>query len=338
MNKYTPNADKKNILILGGAGFLGSFLCEELVRKHNVICLDNFITGSVENIRLLIQNENFAFIKHDLSEPIDLENQPDLKKFKINIHGIQEIYNLACPTAQKDYKKFIIETILANSAVVRNSLDIASKYQSKYLFASTSSVYGDCHGQEVNEETQCPINYLGPRSSYNEGKRFAEMTVTKYGEVYGFPVKIARIFPIFGPRMISGDARLIPDFIEDALNNKTIEIEGNPPGLISYLYVQDLIDGLVKLMHHPENLIINLSGEQEFALDDIAKKIINLTESKADIKYVSPPEFLTKYGKADINLAKEKLGWFPLISLDEGLKQTIDYFKAYKVLDYKTIN
>lgn len=336
MNKYTPG-DKKNILVLGGAGFIGSFLCEELVKDQNVICLDNFITSNVENIRLLIQFPNFEFIKHDICQPINLENLPELKKFKINIHGIQEIYNLACPTVQKDYKKFSIETILTNSLGVKNSLDLAIQYQAKYLFGSSSSVYGDCHDQVIKEDIVCPLDFHGPRSAYNEGKRFAEMMIKKYGEFYNLETKIARIFSTYGPRMICKDARLIPDFIDQALNNQTIEIEGDEKTLINYVYVQDLVEGLIKLMKYEGSLIVNLSGEQELYLKDIIELIIKITNSQSKIKFIKPPEYLTRIVKSDISLAKERLGWLPLIKLEEGLRRTIDYLKASKFLGVQSI-
>lgn len=336
MKKYTP-ADQKNILVIGGAGFIGSFLCEELVKEHNVICLDNFITSSVENIRLLLQFPNFEFIKHDICQPLDLETLPELKKFKVNIHGLQEIYNLACPTVQKDYKKYSLETILTNSLGVKNSLDLAVQYQAKYLFGSTASVYGDCQDQVINEKTICPLDFLGPRSAYNEGKRFAEMMVKKYGEFYNLEIKIARIFSTYGPRMISKDARLIPDFIDQALNNQTIEIEGDEQTKINYLYVQDLVEGLLKLMKFEGSLIVNLSGEQDFFLKDIVTIIINLTNSQSEIKFVKPPEYLSRVVKSDITLAKEKLGWLPLVSLEDGLRRTIDYLKASKFLNIQAV-
>lgn len=336
MTKYKIG-DKKNILVIGGAGFIGSFLGEELVKKNNVICLDNFITSNVENIRLLIQFPNFEFIKHDICQPINLEELPELVKFKINIHGIQEIYNLACPTVQKDYKKLAIETILANSLGVKNSLDLAIKYQAKYLLASTSSIYGECEEQVINENIICPFNHLAARSAYNEGKRFAEMMVVKYSENFNLLGKIARIFSTYGPRMISKDARLIPDFIKQALTNQIIEIDGDEQTLINYLYVQDLVEGLIKLMNYQDNLIVNFAGEQEFSLKEIVDKIIELTNSHSEIKFIKPPEFLTRPTKVDLTTAKEKLGWFPLISLADGLKQTIAYLKASKFLDIKTI-
>lgn len=332
MKKYTAAKDKKNILVIGGAGFIGSHLCEELIKEDNVICIDNFITSSVENIRTLIQFPNFEFIKHDICLPLDLDAMPELKKFNVKIHGLQEIYNLACPTVQKDYQKLLIETILANSLGIKNSLDLAIQYQAKYLLASTSSVYGDCGTTIITETLNCPLDFLGPRSSYNEGKRFAEMMVTKFSEFYNLTYKIARIFSTYGPRMINKDARLIPDFIQHALAGETLDIEGDEKTMVNYIYVKDLVEGLVKLMKAPDNLIVNFGGEQEFTLNEIAKKIINLTKSLSKINYIKPPEFITRASKVDITLAKEKLGWFPLISLEEGLKKTIDYMKASRVL------
>lgn len=333
---YQPSSDEKNILVIGGAGFIGSFLCEELIKKNNVICIDNFITSSLENIRLLIQFPNFEFIKHDINEPIELDSLPELKKFKVDVHGIQEIYNLACPTVQKDYKKLAVETVLTNSLGVKNSLDLALQYQARYLFTSTSSVYGECGDQVIKEDIICPLDFLAPRSAYNEGKRFAEMMIRKFGEHLQLKTRVARIFSTYGPRMITKDARLIPDFINQALKNETIIIEGDKDSKITYLYVQDLVEGLIKLMNFERNAIVNFSSAEEVMLEDIAKTIIKLTNSKSKIKFENPPEYLKRISKADISFAKEKLGWFPLISLEEGLRRTIDYLKASKFLKFQS--
>jgi UDP-glucuronate decarboxylase len=337
MTKYAASSGKKNILVIGGAGFIGSFLCEELVKKNQVICLDNFVTSSMENIRLLIQLPNFQFIKHDICQPINLDDLPELQKFKVNVHGIQEIFNLACPTAQKDYKKFSIETIMANSAGVKNSLDLAVKYGAKYVFGSTAAIYGDCQDKLVNEKANCSFDHLGPRSAYNEGKRFAEMMTLKYGEYYNLTVKIARIFSTYGPRMMSSDARHIPDFVRLALANKEIEIEGEAKTKMNYIYVQDLVEGLIKLMNVEQSFTANLGGEEQQTLDQIAELIIEFTNSESKIKYQMPPEFLIKNMNADISLMKERTGWFPVVSLEKGLKMTIDYMKASKVLDVHSL-
>ncbi|MFH1537176.1 MAG: NAD-dependent epimerase/dehydratase family protein [Patescibacteria group bacterium] len=328
--------DKKNVLVIGGAGFIGSFLCDQLIKENKVICIDNFISGSEENIDHLLGNPNFIFLKFDASLPFNEQNFPELKKFQFEFQGVQEIYNLAVPTIRKDFEKNIEATLMANSFLVKYSMDLAKKYNAKYLLGSTSAVYGDpLEGQDsFNEEYWGLIDPLGPRSCYNEGKRFAETCVSNLGQYWGLEYKIARIFNVYGPRMRLNSGRMIPDFIKAASDNKDLLVYGDGNELDNYCFVQDIIDGLVKYMESTEKGVLNLGSPENLKIGDIADRIIKLTNSESQIKFESPLPYLQKPGTPDIGRAKEVLGWFPLIKLEEGLKKTIDDMLAHKILRY----
>ncbi len=317
--------DKKNILVIGGAGFIGSNLMEHLLEKHKVICIDNFITGKVENINYLLQFPDFVFIKHDMSDPIDLENMLELEKFRIQWQGIQDIIYLACPTAYKDPKKFIVETIKANSIALQNALELAIKYKSKFLFSSSSAVYGDAEdiSGPIDESYIGRNDHLKPRSAYNEGKKFAETMVYNYGEKYNLDISITRIFSTYGPRMILNDGRMIPDFIESALKDKDIIINGEENKLSSFCYIQDIIDGILKDMDSPYDKPLNLGSPDEILVKDVAKKIIELTNSKSKIIFKEGFEHIQRSLVPNISKAKEVLSWLPTTSLEDGLKKTI---------------
>jgi len=331
--------DKKNVLVIGGAGFIGSHLCDELVKTAKVICVDNYISGRVANIEHLLGNPNFIFIKFDAVEPLDLTKFPELDKFKIKFQGVQEIYNLACPSIRQDFEKNIVATLLANSYIVRNSLDIARLYQAKYLFASSSSVYGDpLPGQEIVEESYWGfVDALSPRSCYNEGKRFAETMVVNYGRQFNLSIKIARIFNTYGPRMRLNSGRMIPDFVTAALQNQDLLIFGDGSEEESYCYVNDIVDGLIKAMNAPFIGVVNLGSPIKTRIIDIAKQIITLIESKSQIKFGTELPYLTKPGVANINRAKKELGWFPITNLPEGLRKTVDDMLGSQVLTYASV-
>lgn len=329
--------DKKNILVVGGAGFIGSHLCDALLKEDNkVICLDNFVSGREENIHHLLANPDFEFVKADANEAMDLEALPGLKQFKIDFQGVQEIYNLACPTSRKDFEKHRVDTCLANSLAVYHTLELARKYQAKYLFTSTSSIYGDSlEGQKnFSEDYWGFINFLNPRGCYNEGKRFAEVMVRDYGKQYHLDIKIARIFNTYGPRMQINSGRMIPDFVKAALANQDLLIHGDGTEENSYCYVSDIIQALIKLMKSSINDPVNLGNAETYKIVDLAKKIIELTDAKSKINFAQPLDNLTKPGVPDITRAKERLGWFPLTRLDDGLKRTVEDMKASRHLRY----
>lgn len=330
--------EKKNVLVTGGAGFIGSHLCDELVKESKVICLDNFITGNIENINHLLQNPNFKFIKQDITQTFDLEQFEELAPFKITFQGLQEIYNLACPTSPKDYNKYPIETLLANSHGTKNILDLAVKYEAKLLHLSTSAIYGEpLEDRPFPEDYWGFIDPIGPRSCYNEAKRFAESLIVSYRNKYNLDAKIVRVFNTFGPRMKLTDGRMIPDFINQALKNDKLVIYSDKNDKATFCYISDIVDGLMKMMNAKEMGPINLGSEKEYLITDIASKIIKLVGSSSTISYEKPYPYLAKQGIPDIRLAKKKLGWFPVVPLEEGLQRTIEYMKGSKAMGIKDI-
>ncbi len=333
MDPDNPVFDKKNVLVTGGAGFIGSHLCEELLDEANVICMDNFLNSGMHNIDHLLQYPDFEFIRHDVSEPFDLEMFDELQKFKIDYQGVQEIYHLACPTSPKDFEELKIDTLRANSAAMLNTLELAREYRAKYVFGSSSVVYGSVdHDQQVfSEEDEGIVQHLSPRGCYDEGKRFGETCVETYRDFYDLDAKIARIFTAYGPRMPLRDGLLIPDFILDALEGNDLKIYGNKELHHSMCYIDDMINGLMRLMSSgPDVSLVNLGSDNMYKFSTIAKKIIEMTDSESEIEYRDELMFLTKKGKPDLTRAKEELNWLPLVQLEQGLEKTIDYTIANK--------
>lgn len=329
--------DKKNILVFGGAGFIGSHLCDELVKEAKVICVDNYISGQEENINHLLTNPNFEFIKADFTQPLNLDGFSELERFQVSFQGIQEIYNLACPTSRTDFEAQIINTSLANSLGVYQSLLLAEKYQAKYLFLSSSAVYGSpLDGQtSFKEDYWGFVNPQGPRACYNEGKRFAEVMIRDFCRQHKLDFKIARIFNTYGPRMRLNSGRMIPDFIKAALNNSELVIYGDGQEVSNYCYVTDIVQGLLKLMKSSLSEAVNLGNEQTYKIEEIANLVIQLAGSQSKIKYAQPLEALIKPGIPDISKAREILGWFPLVDINQGLAKTITYMKASRHLHYQ---
>jgi len=325
---------RKNILITGGAGFLGSFLADELVKENNVVCIDNFVSGSRSNVEHLLRNPNFVLVKHDIVEPIDLESLPELEKFKVKFQGIQEVYNLACPMSPKDFDKYRIETALANSVGIANMLELAVKYKAKFMQFSTSVVYGGKTEaiKYFKEDSYQPMNPTTPRSCYDEGKRFAESLTVTYRDVYNIDAKIVRVFRTYGPRVRLFSGEMVPDFVVQALDNQDLIIYGDENFSTSLCYIDDVVKAAVKMMATAEQGPMNIGSADEYRLADVAKKIIQMTGSKSKIVYRPAMLFVTQLGLPDITLAKERLNWLPVTTLDKGLEKTIDYAKAHKVL------
>jgi UDP-glucuronate decarboxylase len=329
----TPIFEKKNVLVTGGAGFLGSHLCEELLQEANVICMDDFSNSSIQNIDHLLQYPDFEFIKYDVNKPIDLDDFVELDKFKVKYQGIQEIYHLACPTSPKNFENLKINSLKANSNGMISTLDLAMKYRAKYVFASSSVVYGPPTPERnvFAEADKGILNHLSPRGCYDEGKRFAETCVETYRQVYGLDGKIARIFTTYGPRMKLRDGLLIPDFVLDALAGRDLVIYGDETLEQTLCYVSDVVNGLARLMQTgPEIALVNLGSEEILRMVDIAKMIIEMTDSESKIIFKDPLVFLTKKGIPNLSYIKEKLEWLPLVQLEEGLRRTIDYTIANK--------
>jgi len=325
--------DKKNVLVTGGAGFIGSHLCDELIKTSKVICLDNFSSGDEKNIDHLLADPNFEFIKHDITEPIDLDNLPELQKFKIEFQGIQEIYHLACPTSPKKFKENKIATILALSYGVKNVLDLAVKYQAKLLHFSSSVVYGPRRqaNEKISEADPGEVDILSERSSYDEGKRFAETLVTNWQQVYKLDAKIMRLFRIYGPRMKLNDGQLIPDYIDNALDNKDIIIPGENFSS-SFCYVSDCVDAAIKLINSNINQPFNIGSDVDVKLTKFVELIIKFLNSKSKIAYGESQLFMSQLCLPDITLARNCLDWMPVVTLEKGLEKTINDIRASKGL------
>lgn len=333
----TPIFDKKNVIVTGGAGFIGSFLCERLLKDSRVICIDNFSTSIPDNINHLLKNQDFELIRADLADLLDLESFGELARFKLKFQGVQEIYHLACPTSVKNFDGHRMRTLLANSVVMRNVLDIAVKYKAKFFQASTSVIYGwrPEDGHLFREEEFGNVDHLQPRSCYDEGKRWAETMVDTYRSVHGLNVRIGRIFRTYGPRMPLYDGHMIPDFIIDATLGQRLVIYGDAEKKFttSLMYVTDAVDAIAKLMDLAQDPgPVNIGSDQEVSLEDVARKIIGMTGSAAEVVHEPPLAFMSILGLPDLTKAKNELGWFPLVSLDQGLQKSIEYTVAHKGL------
>lgn len=306
---------QKIILVTGGAGFIGSHLCESLLNQgHKVLCLDNFFTGSKNNIKHLLKNNNFKLIKHDLIKPIFLKSD--------------QIYNLACPASPVHYQKDPIETIKTSTIGMMNMLDLARKTGARILQASTSEIYGDPEVHPQKESYWGNVNPIGVRSCYDEGKRAAETLCFDYHRKYGIEIRVVRIFNTYGPRMHPNDGRVISNFIVQALQNKPLTIYGDGSQTRSFCYVSDLVEGLIKMMNNGKFAgPINLGNPSEITVRQVAEKIIKLVGSSSKIAIKPLPADDPRKRKPDINLARKILKWEPKIKLMDGLKQTIDYFR-----------
>ncbi|WP_459200954.1 UDP-glucuronic acid decarboxylase family protein [Methanococcus sp. CF] len=307
----------KKILVTGGTGFLGSHLCKKLLEMDNeVICMDNFYTGNKSNIENLIKNSNFKVIKHDVTNPVDIT--------------VDEIYNFACPASPIHYQYDPVNTIRTSVLGAINLLNLAKNTGAKILQASTSEVYGD---PEVHPQNECywgNVNPIGIRSCYDEGKRCAETLFFDYCRQYLVNIKVIRIFNTYGPNMCVNDGRVVSNFIVQALKNEDITVYGEGMQTRSFCYVTDLIEGIVKMMNSRDGLTgpVNLGNPSEFTILELAEKVIELTDSKSKIVYNPLPKDDPMQRKPDITLAKNELNWEPKINLEEGLKNTIEYFKG----------
>ena len=305
----------RTILVTGGAGFLGSHLCK-LLLKHNgnkVICLDNFFTGKIDNLRDLESNPNFKIVSHDITDPLI---------GKISEH-VDEIYNLACPASPIHYQFDPIETIKANTVGVVNVLEFAQVNCAKILQASTSEIYGDPEVHPQVESYRGNVNTLGPRACYDEGKRVAETLFMDYHRKYNLDIRIVRIFNTYGTNMARDDGRVVSNFIIQALNNKPITIYGDGNQTRSFCYVSDLVEGLYLTMNSNEIMPINLGNPDEFTIKELAEKVIKITSSSSEIIYRELPIDDPKQRQPDIGRAKSVLNWSPKVNLNDGLKITI---------------
>lgn len=334
--KIDKKFEKQNVMVVGGAGFIGSHLCDALVKDHRVICVDNFLTGAEANIDHLLQNPNFEFVRHDIVEPLQLmDKEKGLEKFRVGWQGVQEIYYLASPTSEVDVKKYTTETLLVNSVGLHNVLEIARANEAKFLYASSDLVYGGAQrGSNIKEDEYGVLDFLkDERGHHTEAKRFGESLVTAYQKYRKLNIRIARIFNTFGPRMKLSDSRLIVDFTRRALNDETIAIYGGAKAEGSYCYISDMVKGLIKFMDEGESLPVNFGQDHGVLLVELAQKIIELTGSNSRIEIVDTmPEGYYPQLVPDISKAKEILNWFPVVLLEEGLSHTIEDLKAARGL------
>ncbi|OGY83749.1 MAG: hypothetical protein A3F54_05205 [Candidatus Kerfeldbacteria bacterium RIFCSPHIGHO2_12_FULL_48_17] len=328
--------DKKNVLVVGGAGFIGSHLCTELVKTSKVICVDNFSTGQEANVDDLLANPNFRFIRHDMSQPLDLLQQASLEPFRVQFQGIQEIYNFACPTSEKDPEKFALQTLLANSYVVKNILDIAVTSGAKVVHISTSAVYGDpLENQKVFPESYWGfVNPIGLRAPYNEGKRFAEAMVATYRKKYGLDFKIARLFHVYGPHMSFASGFTIPDMIKAAAGGEDVVIHGTGNEQRYYCYVSDVVDALLKLMQSNLSGPVNIGSTEGTTTRVVAGLITKALNSTSKVLFADPLPDYIEHAIPDITLAREHLSWFPVVRLPQGIQRTVKEMVASQVLRY----
>ncbi len=302
-------------LITGGAGFLGSHLCEYFLNKgHEVICMDNLITGSIDNITH-IKSEKFQFVKHNVSEFIDLEGELDY------------IMHFASPASPIDYLELPIQTLKVGALGTHNALGLAKAKKATLLLASTSEVYGDPLIHPQPEEYWGNVNPIGLRGVYDEAKRFAEAITMAYHRTHGINTKIVRIFNTYGPRMRVNDGRAIPNFLKQALTGKDLTVYGDGSQTRSFCFVSDLVEGLYRLLMSEQNYPVNIGNPNEMTVKEMADKILQATNSKSKIVQVPLPEDDPKIRQPDITRAKKYLNWEPVVSLDEGLQSTLEYFK-----------
>lgn len=309
--------DTKKILVTGGAGFLGSHLCALLLEHgHHVICLDNFYTGTRKNLVSFIDHPHFSLIEQDVCFPCDIE--------------VDEIYNLACPASPVHYQMDPVKTIRTNVLGTINMLELAKKYDACILQASTSEIYGDPNIHPQPESYWGNVNPIGLRSCYDEGKRCAETLFFDYHRHYGIPIKIARIFNTYGPRMDPQDGRVVSNFIVQALKKEPLTIYGDGSQTRSFCYVDDLIEGLILLMQSEEGMVgpVNLGNPVEFQIKELAQIILKLTASCSSLIYKDLPSDDPKQRKPEIALAQTRLSWNPKKTLEMGLRHTIDYFRG----------
>jgi UDP-glucuronate decarboxylase len=309
----------QTIIVTGGAGFLGSHLCDYLIKDGaRVICVDNLFTGNKKNIEHLRDNKNFKFINHNIIEPLTLEEG-----------AIDQIYNLACPASPIHYQFNPVETVKANTIGVINMLEVAKKHKARILQTSTSEIYGDPLEHPQKETYRGNVNTIGPRACYDEGKRVAETLFFDYKRQHDTEIRIVRIFNTYGPRMSKDDGRVVSNFICQALNGEDITIYGKGDQTRSFCYVSDQVDGLYKLMNCADFTgPVNVGNPHEITILELAEKIIKQTGSKSKLVYKKLPKDDPQRRKPDIALAKKELGWEPKIDVDDGLKETVEYFKT----------
>ena len=313
MQKYSPHT---RTLITGGAGFLGSHLCDRLIQDgHDLICLDNFFTGSKDNVSHLLGHPRFELMRHDVTFPLYVE--------------VDQIYNLACPASPVHYQHDPVQTTKTSVHGAINMLGLAKRTKARILQASTSEVYGDPDVHPQPESYWGRVNPIGPRSCYDEGKRCAETLFFDYHRQHALEIKVVRIFNTYGPRMHPNDGRVVSNFIVQALKGEDITIYGNGQQTRSFCYVDDLIEGFVRMMHSPADFVgpVNMGNPGEFTMLELAEKVLKMVGGKSKLSFCPLPTDDPKQRQPDIALATSKLGWEPKVALDDGLMETVGYFR-----------
>jgi len=313
MQKYSPHT---RTLITGGAGFLGSHLCDRLIQDgHDLICLDNFFTGSKDNVSHLLGHPRFELMRHDVTFPLYVE--------------VDQIYNLACPASPVHYQHDPVQTTKTSVHGAINMLGLAKRTKARILQASTSEVYGDPDVHPQPESYWGRVNPIGPRSCYDEGKRCAETLFFDYHRQHALEIKVVRIFNTYGPRMHPNDGRVVSNFIVQALKGEDITIYGNGQQTRSFCYVDDLIEGFVRMMHSPADFVgpVNMGNPGEFTMLELAEKVLKMVGGKSKLTFCPLPTDDPKQRQPDIALATSKLGWEPKVALDDGLMETVGYFR-----------
>jgi UDP-glucuronate decarboxylase len=325
-NEPTVSPLRMNAVVTGGAGFIGSHLCDRLVQSgYHVTCIDNLYTGSIENIRPLLNHPAFTFIEHDITKPLEISG------------SVQRIFNLACPASPPHYQRDPIGTMRTCVLGSYNMLELAREKGARILQASTSEIYGDPEVHPQPESYVGHVNATGPRACYDEGKRAAEALFFDYHRVYGVQIKVARIFNTYGPRMMENDGRVVSNFIVQALRGHAITVYGDGKQTRSFCYVDDLVEGLIRLMESGRDVTgpINLGNPVEVTVDEIARRILTQTHSRSALRRLPLPQDDPKRRKPSIERAASALGWKPRVDLDDGLQATIGYF-ALKLLSSDT--
>lgn len=311
---------KKTALIAGGAGFIGSHLCKRLLDDGwRVICVDNLLTGTRENIKELEKNPNFEFVEQDITEPFE--------NWKLKIENCDAILNLASPASPKDYQNHPLETMRTGSIGTENLLELAKKYEARFVHASTSEVYGEPLEHPQKESYWGNVNSYGPRAMYDEAKRYSEALIYNYRQIHKLSTGIARIFNTYGPQMQPDDGRVVSNFVVQALKNQPLTIYSDGLQTRSFCYIDDMVEGLMRLIEKDVQGPINLGNPHEFTVKELAQKVLAMIGSKSEITYLPKPPDDPSQRKPDVSKAKTELNWEPKVELQQGLKKTIDWFK-----------